>query len=210
MDVVKQTVETYDSIAHEYCKKTRRPKFLEWEESYIQTLLSHIANPMPLVLDVGCADGRHCLLIEKHGGIAIGMDLSENMLREARTYYPIGKYCRMDMRDLAFGRDSFDGMWISGSIYHVPKERLENLIRELSAALKTGGVVAVNFKLGIGEGLEENPRSYGGSPRFFAYYCEEEIRRLFEDNGFEELKSCLFPEAIFGASVQQMWFRLNR
>jgi hypothetical protein len=33
-DVVRQTIQTYDKIASEYCKKTRQSKFLEWEENY--------------------------------------------------------------------------------------------------------------------------------------------------------------------------------
>ena len=64
-DIVRQTIQTYDKIAPEYCKKTRQPKFLEWEENYIKKLLSFISKSTPLILDVGCGDGRHCALIEK-------------------------------------------------------------------------------------------------------------------------------------------------
>lgn len=64
MDVVQQTIESYDRIASEYRRKTRQSKFLDWEEIYIKMLLSYISKTIPLILDVGCGDGRHCLLIE--------------------------------------------------------------------------------------------------------------------------------------------------
>ena len=81
MDVVSQTIKTYDKIAPGYCKKTRQPALLEWEKDYIKRLLSYIPKTAPLILDVGCGDGRHCLIIEKNGAKAVGIDLSAGMLR---------------------------------------------------------------------------------------------------------------------------------
>jgi len=110
MDVVQQTIKTYDKIASKYCRKTRQSKFLEWEENYIKKLLSYIPETIPLILDVGCGDGRHCVLIEKNDGKAIGIDLSKKMLEEAKAYYPNGDFQEMDMGRLLFDDDFFDGI----------------------------------------------------------------------------------------------------
>jgi len=209
MNVVRQTMETYDKIASHYCKKTRQPKFLEWEETYIQRLLSYIPQSDPVILDVGCGDGRHCVLIEKNGGKALGIDLSRGMLKEAQTYYPQGDFQHMDMCNLLFNDNTFDGIWSSGSIYHVPKSEVRKVIKEFKRVLKPTGVVAVNFKRGEGEGLEENPASYGGSPRYFAYYTRKEMISLFSKEGFDVVESCTYPEEIFGDTIQQMWFTLK-
>lgn len=207
MDVVRQTIQTYDKIASDYCKKTRQSKFLDWEESYIKKLLFFIAKPQPLILDVGCGDGRHTILIEKNGGRAIGIDLSKNMLSEAKSLYPDGDFRRMDMRKLLFDSDSFDGIWASGSIYHVAKSDVRRVIREFKRILRLDGVISLSFKLGYGEGMEVNPKSYSGSSRYFAYYTRGEMKELFGRFGFEELESCTYPEEIFGDNNQQMWFR---
>jgi SAM-dependent methyltransferase len=202
------TTRTYDTIAADYCRKTRGDaEVLGWEEDYIRRLIEYIGKPNPVVLDVGCADGRHCLLIDRNGGKAVGIDLSDAMLLEARAHYAAGDYRKMDMRALAFGAGSFDGIWSSGSIYHVAKADVGTVIREFGRVLKPGGVVAVNFKLGTGEGMEENPRSYGGAPRYFAYYTKRELGGLFNDTGFEEVASCLYPREIFGDDIQQLWLR---
>jgi len=207
MDVVRQTIQTYDRIAPDYCRKTRQFKFLEWEENYIKKLLFIISTPNPLVLDAGCGDGRHTILIDRNGAKAIGIDLSKNMLEEAKSLYPDGDFRKMDMRRLLFGSNSFDGIWASGSIYHVTKLDARKVAKEFRRVLKMNGVVAVNFKLGHGEGMEVNPKSYSGSPRYFAYYTEDEMKDLFSSLGFEELESCIYPEEIFGDNIQQMWFR---
>lgn len=204
---VTRTIETYDKIASHYCKKTRQPKFLKWEETYTQTLLSYISEPTPLILDVGCGDGRHCCLIEKQGGKAVGIDLSEGMLKEAQCYYPNGDFRQMDMRNLLFDDTTFDGIWSSGSIYHVPKSEVRIVVKEFQRVLKPNGVVGINFKLGTGEGLEENPKSCSSSPRYFAYYTKQEMKDIFAVYNFEELESCRYPEEIFGDTIQQMWFK---
>jgi len=206
--VVQSTTRTYDLIAHEYCKKTRQKKFLDWETGYIERLLSLIPAPAPLVLDVGCGDGRHCKIIEELGGNAVGIDLSWYMITEAKAYYPVGCYCIMDMCSLHFGHECFDGIWSSGSIYHVPKRSIGGVVHEFKRVLNRHGVVAVSFKRGKGEGLESEPRSYTGSPRFFAYYTEDEMVGIFSRAGFKKIESGTYPEDIYGDGIQQMWFRM--
>jgi ubiquinone/menaquinone biosynthesis C-methylase UbiE len=210
MDVVGQTARTYDKIAPEYCRKTREPRFLEWEEGYIKRMLGFISRPKPIILNVGCGDGRDNVHLEKNVAKAIGIDLSEGMLQEARKLYPQGDFRRMDMRYLLFENESFDGIWASGSIYHVPKSEFGMVLREFQRVLKDDGVLSLNFKLGTGEGMESNPKSFGGSPRYFAYYTEQEMKDVVEDLGFREIESCRYPEEVFNDKIQQMWFRLDK
>ena len=209
MDIVEKTIQTYDRIAAPYCAKTRREEFLKQEEEYIKEMLSFISALAPLVLDVGCGDGRHCAMIEKLGGGSIGIDLSDGMLEESRVLFPEGEFRKMDMRTLVFDDDSFDGIWSSGSIYHVTKADIGKVVAEFARVSRPGGVVALNFKLGKGEGLEQNPKSYGNSPRYFAYYTKDEMTSLFAQHGFTELSSTTFLEKIFGDDIQQMWFGLD-
>jgi ubiquinone/menaquinone biosynthesis C-methylase UbiE len=209
MDIVKRTIETYDKIAHEYCRTTRQPKFLEWEEGYIKRLLDYVSKQSPTVLNVGCGDGRDNIHIDNNGGKCIGIDLSDGMLEEARSLYPRGDFRKMDMRELLFDSDAFDGIWASGSIYHVRKSELPRVIGEFRRVLRRYGVIALNFKIGEGEGLEDNPKSFSGLPRYFAYYTKEEMKANLEEVGFEEIESCRYPEEIFGDKIQQMWFRLK-
>lgn len=207
MDIVKQTIETYDKIASSYCLKTRQKKYLDWEEMYIKKLLGYVDSQNPDILDVGCGDGRHCKLIDKNDGLAVGIDLSDNMLAEARNYYPGGNFLKMDMTKLEFEDNSFDGVWSSGSIYHVAKEHVRQVFSEIRRVLKNNGVIALSYKLGGGEGMESNPKSYGGSPRYFAYYAKDEMDGILQSCGFVELEARMYPEEIFGDDIIQTWWR---
>jgi len=207
MDIIKQTIETYDKIASSYCLKTRQKKYLDWEEMYIKKLLGYVDSQTPDILDVGCGDGRHCLLIDKHGGQATGIDLSENMINEAKGYYPEGQFRQMNMLELEYEDNSFDGIWSSGSIYHVAKEHVRQVFSEFRRVLKYNGVIALSYKLGGGEGMESNPKSYGGSPRYFAYYSKGEMDGILQSCGFTELEARMYPEEIFGDDIIQTWLR---
>ena len=207
MDPVEQTRETYDSIASEYCQRTRQKKYLDWEDSYIKKMLSFISGSNPLILDVGCGDGRHCKLFHENGARAIGIDLSDAMLAESKKHFPAGEYRKMDMRALDFPDNHFNGIWSSGSIYHVPKDEIGKVISEFARVLKPRGIVAVCFKLGEGEGMMANPSSFKDAPRYFAFYSLEEMENLFRNAGFEMLKSCNYPEKLFDDDLVQIWLR---
>ncbi|MCP4703714.1 MAG: class I SAM-dependent methyltransferase [candidate division Zixibacteria bacterium] len=207
MNEVTQTIETYNKIALSYCKKTRLKKYLDWEEQYIKKLMSYNNSIMPNILDVGCGDGRHCLLIDKNGGQSVGIDLSPSMITEATEYYPDGDFRIMNMINLEFNKSSFDGIWSSGSIYHVTKNDVNKVLNEFHRVLRKNGVLGLSYKLGGGEGLETNPKSYAGAPRYFAYYSKNEMDGLLAASGFDELHACTYPEEIFGDNIIQVWLR---
>ncbi len=206
MNEVSRTIKTYDKIAPSYCQKTRLKKYLDWEEQYINKLLSYSKAIKPKILDVGCGDGRHCLLFDKNGGQAVGIDLSQKMIAEAKLYYPDGEFKLMDMAKLEYANNSFDGIWSSGSIYHVTKNDVGRVFAQFRRVLKDNGVIGLSYKLGGGEGLEANPKSYGGSPRYFAYYSKNEMDCLLTVSGFTELDSRMYPEEVFGDNIIQVWW----
>jgi ubiquinone/menaquinone biosynthesis C-methylase UbiE len=204
---LEQTIRTYDTIASDYCPKTRLEKYLRWEREYIRKMLDLIDSVEPRVLDVGCGDGRHCRIIDQEGGQAVGIDLSEGMLAEARKLCPDIDFHQMNMLSLAFEDDAFDGLWSSGSIYHVPKSVVLSVLSEFERILRPEGVLAMSFKLGTGEGIEDNPGSYAGLPRYFAYYTLEGMTWLLEEAGFSVVETSMYPEKIFGADNLQLWSR---
>ena len=133
----------------------------------------------------------------------------DQVIISSKAYYPVGDFRQMNMMDLDFENDYFDGIWSCGSIYHIPKSDVGKVINEFRRILKKGGILGINFKLGGGEGLEENPKSYGGSPRYFAYYSKQEMTDILAVFGFKELDARLYPEEVFGDDILQIWLRLN-
>ena len=111
----------------------------------------------------------------------------------------------MDMRDLQFPDELFDGVWANGCVYHIPKTDLFPLLKEILRVLKSSGALSFNFKIGEGEQLEKNPRSFQGGPRFYAYYTIDEMENSLNTVGFEVLGKKLYPAQIFNEDIAQIW-----
>ncbi len=73
-------------------------------------LLSELHCDLPgrSVLDIGCGPGRHLRVLEEAGARAFGIDLSADLLTEARRRGPSARIARADMRTLPFKDRVFD------------------------------------------------------------------------------------------------------
>jgi trans-aconitate 2-methyltransferase len=94
------------------------------------------------LLDAGCGTGRltRDLLEALPRGHVVALDVSENMLDEARAYLEPDfrgrvEFVRCDLLDLAFDRE-FDGIFSTASFHWVPNH--DRLFRNLHRALKPG------------------------------------------------------------------------
>jgi SAM-dependent methyltransferase len=98
------------------------------------------------ILDVGCGNGRYLgvLRTRGHRGLVCGADLSEGMLRSARSVSD-GRLLLVDAQTLPFADDAFDVTLSMHMLYHVPDRRVA--IAELRRVLRPAGValVATNY-----------------------------------------------------------------
>lgn len=205
-DEVRTTIESYDRIASKYCQHTLRDEFRRVEEEFLDCFLAHIAREAPLIADVGCGDGRDSGYLIGRGARVLLVDLSREMLAVAATKVPPGTHLNMDVRSLALLDGYLDGLWASGILYHLPKRELPTALAEMHRVIKPGGVFSFNFKTGEGEGMEDNPRSYPGAPRYYAYYGPEEMKGLLAGL-FEVIEEEFYPVKIFGDTILQLWCR---
>jgi len=77
---------------------------------------------------------------------------------------------------------------------------------EIHRVIAPGGVFSFNFKTGEGEGMEENPRSYPGAPRYYAYYGAAEMKNLLSGL-FDVIDEEYYPVKAFGDTILQVWCR---
>jgi SAM-dependent methyltransferase len=213
VDVTEITCETYDQIASGYAQRIDDLTSNTWIGGFEKSLLDRLvalamagAGRTAEILDIGCGYGKDTFYLSQKKGItAIGLDYSSGMLSEARRSFPGICFTQMDMRNLGFSGDCFQGVWANGCVYHVPKRELIRVLMEVGRVLRPAGVFSFNFKVGTGEQLERNPRSYGGKPRFYAYYAIEEMRGLAAHAGLNVIEVAPYPEAILEERIVQMW-----
>lgn len=213
VDVTEITRETYDLIASGYARRINDLISDTWIGRFERYLLDRLVTLVGVgggqttaILDIGCGYGKDTFyLSQKKGIVSVGLDYSFAMLSEARRNFPGVCFIQGDMRNLGFSGSHFRGVWANGCVYHVPKKEFRRVLLEMRRVLKPSGVLSFNFKVGTGEQLEKNPRSYGGKPRFYAYYGIKEMSSFVANADLRVIEAEPYPERILGEQIVQIW-----
>jgi SAM-dependent methyltransferase len=102
------------------------------------------------ILDVGCGTGRDSAHFGSKGFEIDAIDVSASMLRIARSRGVCARLLPMQSLDATA---SYDGIWASASLLHVPKSEIRQVLRRLLRALRPCGVMFISLREGRGEGL---------------------------------------------------------
>lgn len=156
----QMTISSYDLIAEQFSEHWfNYPPHRELEH-FLQRLA-----PNSSVLDAGCGPGHHARLIASEGHDVVAVDLSDGMLAQARKRVHSVRFLKMDMHDLKFVPGTFDAVWCSAAMHHVPREQVLSVLAGFRRVLKTGGLLGLNFQVGRLSELVERD----GDRRFFEY-----------------------------------------
>ena len=170
------TVAYYDQNADRFLAETAKVDFSKIQKVFVEKLPDGA-----LILDFGCGSGRDALAFLKMGYRVEASDGSEKMCRAAEelTGIPVRQMMFQELDE----RERYDGIWSCASILHLPKGVLRDVMDQMCAALKTGGIIYTSFKYGSFEG-ERNDR-------YFTDFTEES----FSD----------FIETVEELGVEKMW-----
>jgi SAM-dependent methyltransferase len=93
-------------------------------------------------LDVGCGEGRFCRMLAERGAETTGIDITSELIAEARRLHPEGKYEEGNAESLPYEDNSFDLVVSYVALLDIPDFRAA--IREMARVLKPGGKVVVS------------------------------------------------------------------
>lgn len=100
------------------------------------------------VIDVGCGTGATTAMLDSAGVEASGIDLSVNMIAQARQLNPGLQFSVGSMTGLDASDQSIGGICAWYSIIHVPDEHLTDVLGEFHRVLVPGGLVLLAFQVG--------------------------------------------------------------
>lgn len=152
------------------------------------------------VLDIGCGHGRETKYLEEQGLEIMGIDLSEKLLEIARKNVLGVDFQLMDMRELEFADNSFDGLWINTSFLHLPRVDAERTLAGFHRVLKQGGLMLLSVQghpnelarvveeISPKEKLIATEQLGWDNPRLFTYYDVDELRKLLKKAGFNVIR----------------------
>lgn len=96
------------------------------------------------IIEAGCGKGGFVYELDKNNYDVIGVDYAEETIKNNRIRYPNLKFEIMDVRDLKYKDNYFDGYWSLGVIEHF-YEGYNKIINEMDRVLKPGGYAFISF-----------------------------------------------------------------
>ena len=176
----RQTQERYDVSADEWLEHSGgrdRPSFWAGEMKEFALQLGEGRK----VLEIGCGpatDGKY--LIQK-GLECVSTDFAYGMLTLARELNTNNTLLQMDMQNLAFPDNSFNGFWATACLLHL--EDPDKTLKELVRVTNKGGIGFITIKEGDREVVD--PRT----GYFFRYYHHPKFIRKLGRVGLETIRS---------------------
>jgi len=172
-----QTSEYYERNAENYFKATR--------DADLSALYERFTRALPVggsILDAGSGSGRDTLAFFRRG-YKVGAIDSSPALSHLSTRLT-GLRARVVRFQELEDEEEYDGVWACASLLHVPEAELPDAIGRLVRALKPGGMLYMSFKLGAGERVTEDGRS-------FTDMTESRLHRVLQ--------------AVPGANLKEVW-----
>lgn len=176
---------SYDRVAAEYAGQFNNE--LDYKP-YDRALLDRFADMVTqsgggLVCDIGCGPGHVAQYLADRGVNAVGLDLSPEMVAEARKLHPALTFHAGDMRKLPFGDGQLAAITAFYSIIHIPRDGVADTLREWRRALRPGGRVLLAFH--VGDQVVHLDEWWGEAVNLdFAFFTGDEMRGYLEAAGF--------------------------
>lgn len=154
-----------------------------WKKQERERFLAKLqAEDKTTLLEVGAGTGNHGLFFQEQGLDVTCTDLSPAMVEACRRK---GLKARVvDFLSLDFV-DPFDAVFAMNALLHVPKIEFLNVLSTIHHVLRPGGLFYLGQYGGTSfEGIW--PDDHYAPKRFFAYYTDEDIKKLVS-TVFEEV-----------------------
>jgi trans-aconitate 2-methyltransferase len=94
------------------------------------------------ILDLGCGTGHLTEQIAASGAKVVGVDLSSEMIRQAKEKYPALQFELMDAREIAFA-EPFDAVFSNATLHWIKEP--EKVIARIAAVLRSRGRFVAEF-----------------------------------------------------------------
>lgn len=131
----RRAIAAYGPVAHRYRDEVRLRRPVADARRF-----AAFARRDDLVLDVGCGPANDLRMLRDAGLHPVGIDLSAGVLTEARTLLPRHPLVMADLTDPPFVDRSFHGLWMSGALTNLARDRWVPVLTRLFRLLAHGPV----------------------------------------------------------------------
>lgn len=182
-----KTIESYNRSAYEFNNSIATLKNYDHTYQFVCDRL----HDGDAVLDLACGPGQISKYLRRRKYLkVVGVDLSEEMLKIARSEIPDGIFYRhsiVSYREV----ESFDLVLLGFALPYLTERQMDECILNSSMCLKKAGMYYLSFMEGTGIRLEKT--SFGQENDFLVfYYPRDRVIDELNRNGIEILREyCL-------------------
>ena len=179
------TIGHYDRSAEDFWGGTRNH---DVSQNYAALLAAIEGDPPYAILDLGCGPGRDLRYFRSLGHQAIGLDGSKEFVAMARRYAGC-EVLHQDFLAMDLPEGHFDGVFANAALFHVPRQELPRVLRQLWRSLKPGGVLFSSNPWG------NDDEGWSGE-RYNCFYHPGTWRAYVSTAGFSELNHYYRPHGL--------------
>src|SRR6516164_4229029 len=140
------------------------------------------------ILDLGCGPGRDLRYFRSLGHDVVGLDGSTEFVAMARSYSGC-EVLQQDFLAMKLPESRFDGIFANASLFHVPSQELPRVLAELSATLRSRGVLFCSNPRG------NNEEGFGGD-RYNCFLDHDTWRDYVTAAGFLQVRHYYRPPGL--------------
>jgi SAM-dependent methyltransferase len=188
-NVSATTVAHYERDPQGFWNATRDHDVSQNRDALLAALgQSERLSPPYRILDLGCGPGRDTAYFASLGHTAIGLDGCSSFVEMAHAHSGCEVW-HQDFLALELPAANFDGVFANASLFHVPRQEIARVARELHASLRPRGVLFFSNP----RAMEQEEHEGFRGDRYGLYMDLGGWRNVFDSTGFDEVEHFYRP-----------------
>ncbi len=188
-----EITEAYDYSAKTYVEKCFKELDYKPLDRQLLDRFAQLTKNKGIVCDIGCGPGEVANYLYSKGCKVIGIDISNNMIHEAKRMNKKIEFIIDDMFNLKLKNNCFAGICSFYAIVNFKYDDIKRIIKEYYRVLNKNGLLHIAFHV---EEKEIHVDDYFGSgkPLDFYYFNENIILEMLKEAGFKIIEALVrFP-----------------
>jgi SAM-dependent methyltransferase len=148
MTSLKNIEMSYDRIARKWTTAFADEHAQKRKDREMLHLFAAQLQNRGRVVDIGCGPGNTSGFLADLNVNVTGLDISRNLVGEAKQRFPGIPFVRGDMMALPFGDGALDGIACFYGIVHFTGEQIQRAFRQAYRALNGSGLFLLTFHVG--------------------------------------------------------------
>lgn len=176
---------SYDRVAEDYAEQFKDELINKPFDCRMLERLVEKVGKQETICDLGCGAGHIANYLNRGGAKTCGIDLSPEMIKQARRLNPEISFQQGNMLDLKeISNDSFGGIAAFYSIIHVSRDSVIDALHEIKRMLRPEGTLLLTFH--IGQEIRHLDEWFGKKVNLdFFFFETDEMKQYLETAGFE-------------------------